>query len=84
VVHRDVEELRRLTRLRPDLYRYWFKFITIYPSDTYVCSNSLIDLGEAWRLEDVGWYHPDKSKSVAYHLVIPKDAVEQLSSPPSL
>jgi len=84
MTHRDIEELKRLTKLRPDLYKYWFKFIMIYPSDTYVCLNSLIDLGESLKLEDVGFYHPDRSKSVAYRFVIPKDAVEQLSSPPSL
>jgi hypothetical protein len=84
MTHKDVEELKRKTNLKPDLYKYWFKFIHTYPQPTYVCSNSLIDLGDAWRLEDVGLYHPDRSKSVAYHLVIPKDAVEQLSSPPSL
>ena len=84
MVHRDYEELKGKTNLKPDLYKYWFKFITIYPSDTYVCSNSLIDLGESWKLEDVGFYQDDRSKSVAYRFVIPKDAVEQLSSPPSL
>jgi hypothetical protein len=84
MVHRDYEELKGKTNLKPDLYKYWFKFIHTYPSDTYVCSNSLIDLGESWKLEDVGWYHPDRSKSVAYRFVIPKDAVEQLSNPPSL
>jgi hypothetical protein len=81
---RDYEELKGKTNLKPDLYKYWFKFITIYPSDTYVCSNSLIDLGESWKLIDVGFYHPDKCKSIAYYLIIPKTMVTQLSQPPSL
>jgi len=83
MTHRDIEELKRLSRLRPDLYHYWFRFVMIYPS-TYVCCNEVEDLGESLKLEDVGFYHPDRSKSVAYRFVIPKDAVEQLSSPPSL
>jgi len=83
MTHRDVEELRRMTKLRPDLYRYWFRFIMTYPS-TYVCCNEVEDLGESWKLQDVGLYHADRSKSVAYHLVIPKTMVTQLSQPPSL
>jgi len=81
--HIDYEELRRLTRLRPDRYTYWFRFTAVYP-DTYVCSNSLIDLGNAWRLEDVAFYHVDRSKSTAYYLIISKDEVEQLSNPPEV
>jgi len=82
--HIDHDDLKRFTWLRPDKYVYWFKIIHGYPQPTYVCSNSLIDLGDAWRLEDAAFYHVDRSKSTAHYLIIPKTMVEQLSNPPEV
>jgi hypothetical protein len=84
VTHRDIEELRRLTRLRPDLYRYWFRFVTTYPQNTYVCCNEVEDQDQALLFIDGAFYHCDRTKSCFHQLLVKSNEVEQLSNPPSL
>jgi hypothetical protein len=82
--HIDYEDLKRFTRLRPDKYGYWFRFIATYPSDTYACCNEVEDRGQAFLFIDGAFYHCDRTKSCFHQLLVKRNEVEQLSNPPSL
>jgi|GEM_PF-5893685 len=82
--HRDYEDLKRHTVLRPDLSQYWFEFKSLYPG-SYVVANELEDRGQSYLLIDGAFYHSnDRTKSVFHRFLVEKNIVEQLNEPPKI